>query len=125
MLKKMNEKIHMIFMKAKEFAAKSAEAKTALFVICMTPIWALCYLSGEETRKRIDGKPLWFKAINYVLLLFESACLGYAGGKFFEETFQNDNNTTSSRYETDNDASSHYKLTDDETNAMYGIKLFD
>ena len=118
MLKKMNEKIHMIFMKVKEFAAKSAETRTVLFIVCMTPIWILCYLSGEETRKRIDGKPLWFKAINYIVLLFESACLGYAAGKAFEETFPAEGNDNLSK-------SPKFELTDDEIKAMDGINLFD
>ena len=116
MMRKVNEFFVKLYHKLHTIIRNSALAYNVLFCLIMMPIWVLCYLSGEETRKRIDGKPLWFKAINCVLLLFESACLGYAGGKFFEETFQNDNN---------NDKSSRYELTDDEIKAMDGINLFD
>ena len=115
MLRKMGDFYVKLYHMLRIIVRNSALAYNALFCVFMTPIWVLCYLSGEETRKRIDGKPLWFKAINCALLLFESACLGYAGGKFFEETFQNNNDNKSSRYE----------LTEDDIKAMDGINLFD
>ena len=54
MLRKMNDFSMKLYHRLHIIVRNSALAYNVLFYLIMAPIWVLCYLSGEETRKRID-----------------------------------------------------------------------